>query len=103
MIDLQVAYDKLAGFKTAEEIADFFRSEGVVGYRGDAMACPIANWTNGLTGLPVQAGLKFIYENDGDCHWHGFPTTLAMREFIIRFDMGAYLDLVHPWLEGDNE
>lgn len=44
MIDFQVAYDKLAQFETAEELADFFKYEGITGYKKQAKHCPIANW-----------------------------------------------------------
>lgn len=98
MIDYIVARDKLAQFETADEIADFFRREGVQGEKGMSDRCPIAQWMTEQTGGPIvvstlemwNAGAEDFLDNDTI---HRINHTEAMTDFVDRFDSGFYSDL----------
>jgi hypothetical protein len=88
---------QLRAFGTADEIADFFRSEGVQGHRRELAACPIAVWVTNVMG-PCEVneeGISFTF-----CDRKGMEIALnsvstpAMREFVRRFDSDGYPDLV---------
>lgn len=49
MIDFQVAFDKLAQFQTADEIADFLNVEEIKAIPGDANSCAISAWMKRTT------------------------------------------------------
>lgn len=97
MIDFSVAFDKLAQFETSDELADFFRSEGVKAFPCRANLCPISHW------LKNTIQKQYIYSNvwgirqydDGSAKIiaESEPTS-AMKDFIIKFDHFEYTDLL---------
>lgn len=98
--DLQYAQlnKTISGFETADEIADFFRKEGIKGYRGEIESCPIANYVSAGCGGKVQMDDKSLITIDPtnpekEVGWV-LEHTPAMAEFIKRFDAGDYPDLV---------
>lgn len=90
MIDPIVAFDKLAGFQSAREIADYFRSEGIRGFRMDAFSCPIAAFMQDQTGRRFSVCRDDVSTNDDQ---FAFETTTPMADFIVNFDYGLYEDL----------
>lgn len=96
MIDPIVAYDKLAGFEGADDIAKFLKSQGILGRMGDADKCPIAQWMQQQTGMKVRV---FMGPDDEGVQWGQVianedgehrPLTQAMSEFVGCFDEGQY-------------
>lgn len=103
MIDFHVAADKLAGFQTADEIAEYLQHEGIKAYQQAGDSCAISVYMNNLTGQKVFTGGQTMFLNppsmrDGcidlseseDHH----PLSSPMKQFITNFDSGLYPDLV---------
>lgn len=106
MIDLQVAFDKLAGFDTHGEIARFLREEGIQGELTNGKSCPLAVWMASVTGQAIYVGREHMRSFRG-----GFPMmawqinmeyeqkinlTGAMQRFVHWFDRGGYPGLISP-------
>lgn len=102
MIDPQVAFDKLAQFDSANEIAEYLLHLGIKGHRTSSTHCAISQFMSERTGLVVSTGSAVRTFTDTK-HWkaleHNFkaPATDAMKDFIFRFDGGGY-----PELEAEN-
>lgn len=104
MIDFDVAFDKLAGLETADEIADLFRQYGIKARRHKSRACAITRWMEDITGLDIattEASVAIVRVPIGSTKEsldyspvESRPTTDAMAMFIENFDMGDYPDLV---------
>ena len=111
MIDFEVAYDKLASLKSADEIANLMKDYNIKAVPGDSMACAITQWLHDQTGLDIMTGayvvkaIKFVNIkspsglNDGFVSYEPVQdkvrsTTVAMQLFIQRFDKGYYPDLI---------
>src|ERR1700745_1706260 len=97
MIDPQVAWDKLSGFETAEELRKYFQELGIQGRRGAFSGCPIANWISQQTGEPsvVDIGKITIAHWTDDQYYRAsvFNHTDATYQFILDFDAGDYPEL----------
>ena len=99
MIDPQVAFDKLAGFQTSYEIADFFKAENIKGEKASHNKCPIATWMKKTTGIYSSAAGTIVVQNGnftpGDEFIPDFRAepTIVMVEFMNKFDRGIF-----PWL-----
>lgn len=97
MADLSVVMDKLHGFETADDLAEFFRGYGIKAKPRNSMSCAISQFVKEETGLSdVETGMKSvtIYKNHSgeivDC----IVNTIAMRDFVDSYDRGGYSDLV---------
>lgn len=99
MIDFNVAYDKIAQFKSADEIANYLNSCGIKAEKGVPDACAISVWMRDQTGLRILT-------NSGEC-WSAGPdnmfdalesrrNTLAVHTFVESFDSGLYPELEAP-------
>lgn len=94
MIDFGVARDKLAWMETADELADFFRHEGIKATPGCSDSCAIAVW------MQNQTGDKDVRVSHADmwvgCYGEGAfaEHTKAMKQFTVAFDSGAFPDLI---------
>lgn len=97
MIDFGVAYDKLAQFETADEIAEYFRGEGIKGSCGLYSSCAIAVWMTKTTGRMAHVSTSDIWVI-GEQSPIGDRVTLnhtdAMMDFVYHFDHGHYPDLI---------
>lgn len=98
MIDFQVAYDKLAGLETSEDIADLFKGYGVQAVKGRSDMCAISAWLMDQTGLDIMTnyGGVYIINVDGNTIVNVIDkreNTPAMRKFVGEFDLGYYPDL----------
>ena len=93
MIDPQVAFDKLAQFQDADEIAKYFKYEGITGQREENDNCPIANWMIGQTGFTCFVDENSIIVLRSALIQEMFINTESMEIFINLFDQGNYPDL----------
>lgn len=92
MIDPQVAFDKLAGFQVASELADYFKSEGIQGTKAYHDECPIAIWMTKTTGMRTSvADYVIILDSRSQFSANSSP---AMIDFMRSFDRGDYPELV---------
>lgn len=102
MIDAQVAFDKLAGFQSAYEIADFFRSEGIKGFKASHNLCPIATWMSKATGIYSSAADHILVQDGNFSPLEGekfsldfrVKVTPVMKEFMKKFDRGDFPELL---------
>lgn len=104
MIDFRVAADKIAQFQTAEEIAGYLGEQGVRAIPECGTDCAIARYMQDATGVKnVFVGTAQIFLNppmdtecvvDIDAAEDTYDHTPAMRDFVTRYDMGAYPELV---------
>lgn len=94
MIDFGVAFDKLASMNTADEIADYFRYEGITGYPTSHVSCPIANWMSQQTGGKVSVADVVVDLLASPENLKVLETTGAMLAFIRKFDSLDYPDLL---------
>lgn len=98
MIDLQVAYDKLAQFETASELANYLKEDGVLATPQSARHCAISVYMKNHTGEQVSTGfggIRKINNEEGVIIW-SLPLTDAMSIFITQFDNADYPDLITP-------
>lgn len=94
-------FNVVARFKTADDIADFFRRKGIKGQEDSYYSCPVANYVkicgDHYTQVQVHADQVTAYfpgpERSGDGRFYDLPTTAAMSRFIKNFDAGKYTDL----------
>lgn len=97
MVDFDVAYDKLASLKTADEIANLLSGYGVKGFRADAQNCPISKWMASQTGEEVITSPYYMRILDkiseGTVKGSERPLTSAMQHFVMRFDGQEYPEL----------
>jgi len=115
MIDLDVAFDKLAGFETADDIACFLRGYGVKAIPKQGNLCAFAVWMTDITEVQdvVVSGAEILAQRQertledikkmGEITWAEHTRaqyqwrrehTPAMKQFVMRFDRMAYPDLV---------
>lgn len=91
MIDPQIAFDKLAQFTTANEVAEYLGYAGAQGVRGDWNNCPIANFMKNQTGRDMCATENRVWDYyDVNVR---FASTDAMEDFVVRFDEGEFSSL----------
>lgn len=100
MIDPGVCFDKLAGFQTADEIADYFKGEGIQGQMQIETRCPIATYfyrhTDSLfvsVGTIIELHTAHPSYDHAQSQWLA-ECTEAMNDFIQVFDEGEYPELI---------
>lgn len=91
MIDPQVAFDKLNGFQTPKELADFFNSEGIKGAKAAHADCPVATWMTKTTGMQTSVADSIIILDQRSNF--SISTPQVMNDFIVRFDRGEFPEL----------
>lgn len=106
MIDPQVAFDELAQFDSADEIAEYLQHLGIKGTRYSPYSCPISQFMSETTGLSAATSSlvrTFTSAEDMGLYKHNFSeyATEAIRAFIWRFDRCDYPELVA--LEGSSD
>lgn len=83
---------KLAAFATPEEIRRFLAQEGVRGKRGSALSCPIAVY---ISRSGEQAHVTVVSVGPAASPVvRSFDNTDAMSNFVHRFDLRLYPELV---------
>lgn len=116
MIDPVVAWDKLSNLETAEEIREYFHSEGIKAITSSSYSCAIAEWMRQTTGIEkirvagvVEVGEKKMRRpllSDGyyTCFEPAivFNHTRATLDFMKMFDQGKCPELELTFLEDDD-
>lgn len=98
MIDFTVAYDKLAQFETANEIAEYLKDCGIKANKREPNSCAISMWMNQQTGLLIRTGTfwtRVTADERGNVTLAKEYLTDAMTDFVIKFDKGKYPELVN--------
>lgn len=82
--------------KTADGIATFLAERGIKGVRKDDCICPIAQYLTGFGSWEwsPEVGCNYIAAEDDDGEGFRESTPEHVTEFIVRFDGGAWPDLV---------
>lgn len=89
--------EKLAAQGSADQIAAFFESERVTGARKFAQGCPVAHYTESQTGRLIRASpesVHTVYRHDEPCQYAVLSGQGPVAEFMVKFDGGAYPELV---------
>lgn len=95
MIDFTVAYDKLAQFETADDIAEYMESCGIKATRGQMRSCAVSQWMKEQTGTIIRTGVSSITTYDvNDSYVDSFMVNSVVADFIRNFDYGDYPQLV---------
>lgn len=87
---LEAAVAKLSRLETAEEMAQFFKAEGITGQAAHASKCPVAQWLQREIGSPrvrVSATISIGHAN-GTTTVMDSPTVVG--DFFRAFDKGAF-------------
>lgn len=93
MLTLEQALAELPD--TADGIAAYFAEQGITGQRNHNYCCPVANYVKRTTAVEdpaVEPGLVEGFGGEGEelvCE-----TPAAVKEFVERFDKGAWPELV---------
>lgn len=106
MTDLSVVIEKLHGFETADDLADFFRSYGIVAQPRDARSCAVSRFVASETGLVPTTNMSAItfYEDESEeFNTLSYSHTDAIRMFVDQYDRGAYPDLIEKGYEISTE
>lgn len=91
----EVAMDKLYGFETADEVAEFLQDQGIKAQRASATSCAISKWVSEVTGEFVTTGPTSMSVGNL-CEYQAFYHTKAVSEFIVLFDNGFFPELSTP-------
>lgn len=116
MADISVVVEKLHGFETADDIAEYFREYGIQAFPQEARSCAISQFVEMETGAAgniitttreislqetvvenLEDGEEYTYEQDVWSMTHSH----AMVEFVRNFDSGRYPFLVVNGYEFD--
>lgn len=103
MADLNIVMEKLQGFDTADALADYFRDYGIIAQPRNARACAIAQFVRvetGVNGIVINTSALRIEDEDG-CVTECIPHTVAMEDFVEKYDRGYYPDLIEAGYEMD--
>lgn len=90
----EVAFDKIACFETANELAEYFKAEGIKGYRSQHDACPIARWLSCTTGREASVATFIIIDSYDDSLVFTTTATDSMVAFMDTFDHGGFPELI---------
>ena len=107
MIDIGVLVDKLNGFETSEEIADFLISQEIQAKPQKPESCAISKWVRQESGQVVCTYINKdystntetgeIFEGDFiDTSSKAHRMTETVGKFIREFDRGDYPELIEP-------
>lgn len=103
MADLNVVMEKLQGFETAGDLADYFRDYGIIAQPRNARTCAIAKFVQaetGIYGVVVNTSALRIEDEEGNIT-ECIPHTDAMTNFVEDYDRGYYPALVEAGYEVD--
>jgi hypothetical protein len=95
MADFDVVMEKLHSFETADDLAGFFEGYGIKAVPKAASHCAISKFITeetGLYGVTTSTSVRLFEKGkeiiDPICH------TRAMVEFVLKFDVGYYPNLI---------
>ncbi len=81
--------------KSANQIADIMREWGIKGRPGTTHLCPLATIMHKIYGGDYIVGKEFIMRRSGN-KTERKPTPKGCVQFITKFDVGEYPDLMAP-------
>lgn len=100
---IRAALDRLAAFSSPDQIASYFKAEGITGFTSDSAQCPVARWVTKQVTLPENCefsiGLTFglVSRNREpgirEPMWK-FPLPGGVARFVRRFDNRIYPQLI---------
>lgn len=96
MVEVEVLVDKLNGFQSEQEIAEFFHHQGIRGVTGAANHCVISNWLKQESGQEYisTAHAVSVWAKPNDTDRIGFhKLSHIVKMFIEHFDNGQYPEL----------
>lgn len=102
MVEIEVLMDKLNEMTDPEEIRLFFASRGVKGFMQRADRCPIAAWLKAESGHEVvveDSVVDMTAERVWDRNEMEQPEYVlgsGPAQFIKKFDLGEYRELIIP-------
>lgn len=100
VLDPNVAFDKIAGFQSANELAEYLRAENCQGHMQIETSCPIAIYfyrhVQQMTVVNefVTIGNNYSMIDDSIVDGWMKECSEVMKEFISGFDTGNYPDLI---------
>lgn len=106
MADLSVVMEKLQGFQTPDELADYLHSYGVVAEPRNAKTCAISQFIKTETGQSVvtsMASVCLFKDEEMTEMLESYSHTGALEDFVEMFDKGYYPNLVVDGYEFDDE
>lgn len=90
---LNDAVETLRAFETPDQLAAYLTAEGITGYQGDNIRCPVSRWLRRETGWQCRvAGTISISHTDGATTVVHTPG--VVRAFYIAFDADEYPALI---------
>lgn len=97
-VQAEVLVNYLNRFESSSDIADYFISIGVTGYRQDESSCPIARWLNNRLDCSVNVEDKVTVFTSDSVYDEGivFDLSDSAKDFIDKFDSGVW-----PQLDAD--
>lgn len=103
MADISVVADKLQGFESADDLAEFFRGYGIIAQPMNARACAITKFVEVETGEKnvITTTTAVIIEDEDGEEIYSLRNTEAMAAFIKAYDTGTYPDLIEAGFEKD--
>lgn len=81
----------LESFANADAVAEECRRHGVKGRQCEPSDGPVARLA-ALRGVRLSVASRWFDHDDPELAWHDTPT--AVHDFVARFDVGEYPDLV---------
>jgi hypothetical protein len=91
--------DKLQALGSPRQIADFFASEGVLGWPGMRTACPLANYLRRETDVAIAVGTTYITVVMSWPPDRIDTTETPIQDFVMGFDFGQYPELIEAGSE----
>lgn len=92
-VQLDELLTQIEGFTTGDQLARFFFDQGVRGFQTQPGDCPFAKWIKVMTGKDFHVGSRWITRPEDSAR----PVAVlnsGSREFVTKFDLGCYPQLV---------
>jgi hypothetical protein len=92
-VQLDELLTQIEGFTTGDQLARFFFDQGVRGFQTQPGDCPFAKWIKVVTGKDFHVGSRWITRPE-DPTGPAAVLNSGSREFVTKFDLGCYPQLV---------
>lgn len=98
---MEEAYEALANFETANDVANYLKTQHITGNRQDDLSCPIAEYMSKMTGSTISVGIKRMIDLDQtldeETEEDGIALSDAIIEFIRLFDGYHFEELLNEY------